>query len=85
MREEDRLGRKVVIRTHRKYGNGAKGGGRKGETGKRGTIYQIGPDGKQTVLARNKGTTFKDLAKKLFKTGFIPRHVAINPSGATFF
>ncbi|OGZ17006.1 MAG: hypothetical protein A2494_00765 [Candidatus Lloydbacteria bacterium RIFOXYC12_FULL_46_25] len=85
MEERKQLGRKVVIKTHRKHGNGAKGGGRKGQTGKRGIIYHIAGDGTQTELLREEGPTFKDLSKKLFKSGFIPRDVAINPSGTTFF
>ncbi|GEM_PF-2651416 len=79
------LGRKVIIKTHRKFGNGAKGGGRKGQTGKRGIIYKICGDGTQAELVCIDESTFKTLSKKLFATGFIPRNVTINPNGETFF
>lgn len=79
------LGRKVIIKTHRKFGNGAKGGGRKGQTGKRGIIYKICEDGTEAELACIDESTFKTLSKKLFATGLIPRHVAINSSGETLY
>lgn len=79
------LGRKVVVKTHRKFGNGAKGSGRKGQTGKRGIIYQLNVDNTVTELVRLDEPTFKALSKKLFGSGFIPPNVSINPNGETTF
>lgn len=85
MRDREMLGRVVVIKTRRKHGNGAVGGGRKNSSGKTGIIYQVGEDGKRTELARANGTTFTDLSRQLFKTELIPRDVTINSSGETAF
>ena len=79
------LGRKVVVKAYRKHGNGAKGGGRKGQTGKKGSIYQLGNDGNCTKLATCEEPNFTELSKKLFATNFIPRHVRINSNGETHF
>jgi DNA-binding PadR family transcriptional regulator len=84
MKESEVLGRKVVVKTWRKKGNGAIGGGRKNNSGKMGIIYQVSDQGEEE-LARCKGSTFKDLSRKLFDTGFIPRNVAISSSGETLF
>ncbi len=85
MEERVRLGMKVVITTYRKHGNGAKGSGRKGQSGKRGIIYHMADDGTKKKLAKAEEPTFKELSKKLFDTGLIPRDVTINRSGTTEF
>jgi hypothetical protein len=85
MKEREKLGRKVVVKTFRKHGNGAVGGGRRGQSGKKGTIYSIAVDGTLTELAYEEGTSFTDLSQKLFATKFIPLYVAIKRSGETFF
>ncbi len=77
--------RVVVVKPYRKSGNGAKGGGRKDNSGKLGTIYSLGGDGTRTELAKADGTTFTDLSRKLRGTGFIPQHVTLNKSGETHF
>ena len=77
--------RLVVVKPYRKCGNGAKGGGRKGNSGKRGTIYSLAEGGARTELASADGTTFTDLSRKLRATGFIPEHVSLNKSGETHF
>lgn len=85
MREAAKIGRKVVVKPYRKHGNGAKGGGRKGKTGKRGIIYELGPDGQYAELTRFEEPTFKALSRQLFGSGLIPRCVSINSSGETLF
>ena len=84
------LGRVVVVKPWRKSGNGGKGGGRQNNSGKRGVIYQVNPDGSRTELARDEGATFSDLTRKLFakrldNKRLIPDGVALNKSGETFF
>jgi hypothetical protein len=85
MRDRELLGRKVVVKTWRKKGNGAIGSDRKNSSGKMGIIYQVDDQGKKSELARCTGTTFKDLSRKLFSTGFIPRCISISSSGETIF
>ena len=84
MYERVALGRLIVVKTKRKS-NGAVGSGRKNNTGKVGTIYQLDERGNKTELAQRAGTTFRELSKKLHATGFIPRDVAINSRGKTEF
>jgi hypothetical protein len=84
MKDSKTLGRKVIVKTWRKKGNGAVGGGRKNNSGKVGIIYQVSDQGEKE-LTRCKGSTFKDLSRKLFDTGFIPRNVSISSSGETLF
>jgi len=84
MQEQPKLGRKVVVKTHRKHGNGAVGGGRKNSTGKRGIIYGIKGD-KEVELTRCDASTFRELKRKLYETGYIPRNVSISSSGETAF
>ncbi len=83
--ERTPLNRVVVIKPWRKHGNGAKGGGRKGNSGKRGVIYSVATDDTRTELASLEGTTFTDLSRQLRATGLIPQHVALNKSGETHF
>lgn len=85
------LNRVVVIKSWRKHGNGAKGGGRQGSSGKKGQIFQVEDDGTRTVLQLGKdvdvltGATLADLSRKLRSTGLIPQHVTLNSSGETHF
>ena len=85
------LNRVVVIKSWRKHGNGAKGGGRQGSSGKKGQIFQVADDGTRTALELAKdidvltGTTFADLSRKLRGTGLIPQHVALQSRGETHF
>jgi hypothetical protein len=78
------LNRVVVVKPWRKHGNGAKGGGRQGTSGKKGTIFQL-ENGTQTELKTETGSTFTDLSRKLRSSGLIPQHVALNKSGETRF
>lgn len=79
------LGRKIIIKTDRKEGNGGKGGGRKGNTGKKAIIFQIDSAGKEKELARCKGSTFTDLKRNLHKTGLVPNYVDIKKGTETLF
>ncbi len=85
--ERTSLRRVVIIKPYRKSGNGAKGGGRKGNSGKRGVIYDLAADGThiEPALASATGTTMTTLSRILRKTGFIPEYVSINKSGETYF
>lgn len=83
--ERAQLGRKIVIKTDRKEGNGAKGGGRKGNTGKKATVYQVDNGGAPIELAECRGSTFTDLKRNLYKTGFVPNYVEIKKSEETLF
>lgn len=82
--EKPCLNRIVEISTQRKS-NGAVGGGRKGNSGKKGVIYQLDQKGVKTELARAEGPTFRALSRNLRSTGFLPNHVAINSHGETAF
>lgn len=73
--EKPLLNRIVEISTQRKS-NGAVGGGRKGNSVKKGV---------RTELARAEGPTFRALSRNLRSTGFLPNHVAINSYGETAF
>ena len=84
MKEKEKLNRLVVIGTQRKS-NGAIGGGRKGNSGKKGVIFQIEKTGARTELAHASESTFKALGRALRKTGLIPHHVALNSYGETAF
>lgn len=85
--------RVVVIKPWRKHGNGAKGGGRQGSTGKKGQIFQVASDGTRTPVVLSTvdgedvfvltGSTGKDVSRKIRNTGLIPQHVAINEHGET--
>lgn len=84
------LHRVVVIKTWRKNGNGAKGGGRKGNSGKRGRIYQVNTDNTRTELAFEEGSSFTELshklrARKIDNKLLIPEYVSLNKSGETHF
>ena len=85
--ERTSLRRVVIIKPYRKSGNGAKGGGRKGNSGKRGVIYDLGADGThiEPALLSATGTTMASLSRVLRKSGFIPEYVALNKSGETHF
>lgn len=85
MREKEQLGRKVVVKAYRKHGNGAIGSDRKGQSGKRGIIYELNGENGEKELIRFERPTFKALSKMLFGTGLIPRHVSIKSSGETVF
>lgn len=85
MEERKKLGRKVVVKPYRKHGNGGFGGGRKGQTGKRGIIYEVTQDKKPEELMRFEEPTFGALKKKLFGPGGIPTYVTINKSGETVY
>ena len=79
--------RVVIIKPYRKNGNGAMGGGRKGNSGKRGVIYDLAADGThiEPALLSATGTTMASLSRVLRKSGFIPEYVALNKSGKTYF
>lgn len=83
--EPPKLGRKIVIKTDRKEGNGGKGGGRKGNTGKKAIVSAIDEHGVATELIRCKGGTFTELKKNLYNSGFVPRYVDIRKGQETMF
>lgn len=85
MSDDQKLHRVIVVKPYRKHGNGAIGGGRKGQTGKRGIIYQCDERGNRQELARYEQPTFRALSQKLFATGHVPRHIAIKQKGDTYF
>lgn len=77
-RERPAMGIVITITTHRKRGNGAVGGGRKGSTGKKAVIIVEGYD-PVTVT----GNTTRDLLKQVRKQFDIPPHITINEKGET--
>ncbi len=80
------LHRVIVVQSYRKAGNGAKGGGRQGCSGKRGTVYQVDPEtGKRKVIHSAVGPTFRDMCKALRQGNFIPPYVSIQSKGETSF
>lgn len=85
MQDKPKVGRKVVVKPYRKHGNGGFGGGRKGQTGKRGIIYELPGDKEPQELMRFEEPTFGALKKKLFGLGGVPTHVTINKSGETLY
>lgn len=76
---EAKVGTLIKITSHRKFGNGAIGSGRKGQTGKKATITD--KDGNQTVIT---GTTGKALCQAVRKQLKIPPNIRINDKGKTF-
>jgi hypothetical protein len=85
VQDKAKVGRKVVVKPYRKHGNGGFGGGRKGQTGKRGIIYEVVEDKEPQELMRFEEPTFGALKKKLFGPGCVPTYVTINKSGETVF
>lgn len=83
--EREKLGRRIVVKTDRKEGNGAKGGGRKGNSGKKATIFQIDDRGKETELALCRAGTFTELKRDLYRTGHVPNYVQISKDHETLF
>jgi len=80
------LGYVVEMRTWRKHGNGAKGGGRQGSSGKKAALYKTDAAGKRELVDSAEGSSAKDAQKNLRKkTGLIPQHVSINSHGETRF
>jgi hypothetical protein len=77
-RDIAQLGLTIEIKTHRKEGNGAKGGGRKGNTGKKGIITK---QGEEPITVT--GNTARELLGKIRKQFKIPPHVSINQKGMT--
>ncbi|HSE35539.1 MAG TPA: hypothetical protein VLB83_05460 [Candidatus Paceibacterota bacterium] len=84
MKEHALLERTVVVKAFRKS-KGTIADGRKGNTGKKGVIYGTDAEGKRVELAVCRGATFRDLSRKLFETGLVPRHVTIKSKGETRF
>jgi hypothetical protein len=79
-------GRVIVVKPYRKAGNGAKGGGRTGVSGKRGFVYVINPENKErTLVAQAEGATFSDMCRHLRSATQIPMHVTIQKKGETYF
>jgi hypothetical protein len=80
------LGYVLVVKPYRKHGNGAKGGGRKGSSGKRCTLYKLDASGKRKFVADTEGPNAKTALRELKSlTAVIPSHVAINNNGETTF
>ena len=77
------LGYVVVVKPYRKHGNGAKGGGRKGSTGKRCALYKLGA---QEPDVEAEGPNAVEAIRNLKKlTQVNPTYVAINHNGETHF
>ncbi len=84
--ERSVLGYVVVVKPYRKHGNGAKGGGRLGSTGKKSSLYKINSAGVRELVASTEGATAKAVLKDLRSTTrIIPQYVAISHNGETFF
>lgn len=80
------LGYVVVVKPWRKHGNGAKGGGRLGSTGKKCSLYRIDSAGKRELVASIEGATAKTVLRELRQTErLVPPYVTIKPNGETFF
>lgn len=79
------LGYVVVVKPYRK-GNGAVGGGRKGNTGKRCFLYKLEESGGRNLVSSVDGATAKEATRELRRQNrVIPQHVSINDRGETFF
>lgn len=85
MEERPKLGKTVTIKTHRKHGNGAKGGGRQGGSGKKAEISQTKADGTTVIVYTAEKPTFRELSRNLHGPGGVPQHVSINKNGETHF
>lgn len=85
MKERECLGRTIVVKSYRKSGNGAVGGGRKGNSGKKGTIYGTDESGKEVILAQCRAPTFRELSRELFATKLVPSGISIQRKGETRF
>ncbi len=72
------LGLTIIISSHRKHGNGAKGGGRKNSSGKKAVVFQKDKD--PITLT---GSTTSELMKSLRAQFRIPSSIVINPKGET--
>ena len=80
------LGYVIVMKPWRKHGNGAKGSGRLGGTGKKCQLYKVKEDGTRELVETVEGSTAKDaIAKLRNKTGLPPTHVTVNGHGETSF
>lgn len=76
--ERPDLGLTITISSHRKHGNGAIGGGRKGSTGKKAEVTRKG-----TESVTITGTSTTDLLRKVRNRFSIPSNVKINNKGET--
>jgi len=74
----NKLGLTIKIGTHRKHGNGAKGGGRQRGSGKKAIVTE---GDKEPVIVT--GATRKELFRILRAQFNIPPNVTINESGVT--
>jgi hypothetical protein len=80
------LGLVVEVGSYRKSGNGAKGGGRKGNSGKRAKLFKFNKAGEKELLESAEGPTGSAAIRDLkSKTRMIPPHVAISNKGETHF
>jgi hypothetical protein len=79
------LGFVVEMKPWRKHGNGAKGGGRLGGTGKKCSLFKIDKAGNRELVAKIEGSTAKEVLRQLRASHkFIPTNVTINQNGETF-
>ena len=84
--ERSVLGYVVVMKPYRKHGNGAKGSGRLGNSGKKCFLYKINTAGSRELIASAEGTTAKAVLKEIRSTTkIIPQYVAVSHNGETFF
>jgi hypothetical protein len=81
------LGYVIVVKPYRKHGNGAKGGGRQGSSGKRCSLFKV-DDKTQTreLVVETAGGTAAEAVRRLREsTRIIPTYVAISGHGETYF
>ena len=55
------------------------------DSGRVGKIIEVNAEGEETVLCTERASTFKNLSRKLRKTGFIPTNVVLKKRGVTIF
>lgn len=81
------LGYVIVVRPYRKLGNGAKGGGRQGSSGKRCSLFKINDktQKRELVVETAGGTAAEALRRLRESTRVIPTYVSISGHGETYF
>ena len=84
MKEREKIGRKIVVKTQRKS-HGGKGKERGGKTGKIATVSMVFPSGEETEPEVYKAPTFRALQRMLRRLGLIPTHVSLKSKGTTIF
>ena len=60
--KREQLGYVIEVKSYRKHGNGAKGGGRQGSSGKKCSLFKLGPGNQEELVATAEGKPIEDLA-----------------------